>query len=91
MADDDQVRFRCRHCGRDLPAGGPQPCSFCNRIGRDIIANNTDRITIEESNTAVLESIPSLSRLTNITWTSDNSPYHYPTTTPKRADKLLCS
>ena len=60
MANDDnqgQVRFRCSHCKRDLPSG-EQPCPFCGQIGRDIIAQApTERISIGETNIAVLSTL----------------------------------
>lgn len=62
-ADDDQdqgqVRFRCSNpnCRRDLPAG-EQPCPFCGNIGREIIAQApTERISIRETNIAVLQTL----------------------------------
>lgn len=61
MANDDnqgQVRFRCSHCKRDLPADGPQPCPFCGKTGRDIITLNTETLNIrEEKPIAVVETL----------------------------------
>jgi len=53
-AEQGQVRFRCTHCGRDLPAGGTQPCHFCGNVGRDIILGINERVKVKENLTAIL-------------------------------------
>ena len=45
------------NCRRDLPPG-EQPCPFCGNIGREIIAQApTERISIRETNIAVLQTL----------------------------------
>ena len=60
MANDDnqgQVRFRCSHYERDLPSA-EQPSRFRGQIGGDIIAQApTERISIGETNIAVLSTL----------------------------------
>jgi ABC-type ATPase with predicted acetyltransferase domain len=54
--DDDQQRFPCRHCGRQLRAD-EQPCPGCGNRGMTITQQVDERINIQERRTRVLATL----------------------------------
>lgn len=56
MSDDDQQRFPCRHCGRQLRAD-EQPCPGCGNRGMAITQQVDERINIQERRTRILATL----------------------------------